>query len=475
MNGAVSLLVQQRPSPLGRRERRGRLLDEPLLAGQRDEALRQPFRVARLLPQPHGRRRRRDRPIKLVDVVQRPCVLVEQRGTLVSAQQVAAQHLLVACDGLSVRTRERRVTCGRGTEGGHCGVIARRDGVVQDPGEVGVVAVEQHAQHPRVKLPPDAGGQRVDHRAPGQLVAERDRIGTDLQHPESLGLRDGRQVVEQGPQQRQVHPGRDDGELVEACLRVRAQPAQPGQHGVDDGGGHRLPGRGEGLGDVERVSVGQPVQRLGVDARARGQGRHRGRAQRPQHQAPHLRAGQSAEYTTQRMLPAEFVVAVGQQQDGGQVADPPADVPHDVQGRAVGPVHVLDHQHGGVRSAGQLVGHGREDGTGVGSGERIGERPPSSPGPRRGTDPARAGSAGRRRSRREPPPNHATPSRKARTRLVLPMPASPRRAPPTPDRPRPPRPRPAGRPARAPSPAGTWPRAPSWQQWMPADSATRPW
>ena len=138
LHGAVALPVQQHPGPLGRRERRGGLLDEPLLAGQRDQTLRQPFHVARLLPQPHGRGRRFDRPVELVHVVQRPRVLVEQRGALVRAQQVAAQHLLVAGDGLPVRTRERRVPRGRRTEGGDHGIIARRSGVVQDPEEVGV-------------------------------------------------------------------------------------------------------------------------------------------------------------------------------------------------------------------------------------------------------------------------------------------------------------------------------------------------
>jgi hypothetical protein len=197
LHGAVALPLQQHPGPLGRRERRGGLFDEPLLAGQRDQTLRQPFHVARLLPQPHGRGRRFDRPVELVHVVERPRVLVEQRGALVRAQQVAAQHLLVAGDGLPVRTRERRVPRGRRTEGGDHGIIARRSGVVQDPEEVGGLAVEQHAQHPRVELPPDGGGQRVEHRAPGQLVAERHRIGTDFQHPETLGLRDGREVVAQ--------------------------------------------------------------------------------------------------------------------------------------------------------------------------------------------------------------------------------------------------------------------------------------
>ena len=54
------------------------------------------------------------------------------------------------------------------------------------------------------------------------------------------------------------------------------------------------------------------------------------------------------------MVPADLVVPVRQHQHRRQRGDPPDEVPQDVQGGFVGPVHVLDHQNGRVPGPAQL-------------------------------------------------------------------------------------------------------------------------
>ena len=71
------------------------------------------------------------------------------------------------------------------------------------------------------------------------------------------------------------------------------------------------------------------------------------------------------------MRRADLVVAVGDDEDRGQVRDVPAGVPQHVQRRLVGPVHVLDDQHA---RAGEHVEDRREHGLPVVPGERRGQR-----------------------------------------------------------------------------------------------------
>jgi hypothetical protein len=70
---------------------------------------------------------------------------------------------------------------------------------------------------------------------------------------------------------------------------------------------------------------------------------------------------------------ADLVVAVGQGEHGGQVADAPADVADDVQGGVVGPVEVLDEDDGGGQGIGELGEQGVEDFTDVLGGDRLGQ------------------------------------------------------------------------------------------------------
>ena len=98
-----------------------------------------------------------------------------------------------------MRTRERRVPRGRRTKGGDHGIIARRSGVVQDPEEVGGLAVEQHWEQAdledrlhlerfSLKLSGDGGeGGTITFRTSGKS-AEADGATTVLEAGEAAGV-----------------------------------------------------------------------------------------------------------------------------------------------------------------------------------------------------------------------------------------------------------------------------------------------
>ena len=117
------------------------------------------------------------------------------------------------------------------------------------------------------------------------------------------------------------------------------------------------------------------MQAAGVDRRTVRELRDRIRGERTQRQPPHHAAAEAAEHALQRVLTGDLVGPVGQEQQRGQVVDPAADVPQEVEGGAVGPVHVLDGQHGRPVRGGQLLEDGREHLPEVVRGEGVGERP----------------------------------------------------------------------------------------------------
>src|SRR5215470_4105805 len=71
-------------------------------------------------------------------------------------------------------------------------------------------------------------------------------------------------------------------------------------------------------------------------------------------------AGCLAQQAMQRMLAVQLVVAVGEDQDGRHVGDPPDEVTQRVKRRIVSPVNVLDNQHGRMLSPVQLRAQGGE-------------------------------------------------------------------------------------------------------------------
>ncbi len=120
-------------------------------------------------------------------------------------------------------------------------VVAGLDGVVQDARQVGRRPGEQRGGDPGVAVEPDGDRQRLHHGPAGQLVAERDGAGADLQHTDALGLGDGAEIRAERAQQRLLDLRGDDRQLLDDLPRGGGQPVHAGQDGVDDG--PRAPGR----------------------------------------------------------------------------------------------------------------------------------------------------------------------------------------------------------------------------------------
>ena len=113
--------------------------------------------------------------------------------------------------------------------------------------------------------------------------------------------------------------------------------------------------------DEERIPRGEREQIIRVDRAARAELPHRFLRQPAQRQVPYaVAAGRLAEQAMKRVLPVQFVVAVGKYQDGRQVSDPPDEVTQRVKRRVVGPVNVLDNQDGRMRGPAQLRAQGGE-------------------------------------------------------------------------------------------------------------------
>ena len=206
---------------------------------------------------------------------------------------------------LAVRAEPRRVLAGHGRVPQHRGGVAGRLGVVGEPRGVGAARVEplEHLAVQRRAAPRRHLGLE---REPRQLVAEGDGAAVHPRHARQQAF------VERlvgGVDQLRVGGAGDDGQALEQLARRRAQAGGPGEHGVADRGRDGGGGRGQHLGDVERVAAGAEVQGVGVDPVRLGQRAHRLGGQRRQLDALDAHGGgQLAEHDAQR---AGLVVAEG--------------------------------------------------------------------------------------------------------------------------------------------------------------------
>ncbi len=160
---------------------------------------------------------------------------------------------------------------------------------------------------------------------------------------------------------------RGSGEHRELLHRGAApvvEAFEAGQHGLHHArrhSGRRLAGP-EHLVHEERVAAGDGVQPLGVGTRGGADGvpelADRVGRERSEREVRRRDSGVAQrQQLVERVLPGE-VVAVGQQQQSGQLGDPAHQEPQRVEGGVVDPVDVLDHQHGGVARPRQLVTQG---------------------------------------------------------------------------------------------------------------------
>lgn len=200
----------------------------------------------------------------------------------------------------------------------------------------------------------------------------------DRQDPVLLGLGQRLQpLAEQRLGEVEADPRRHHGQVLHRGATRRGEPPQPRQHGVGDGGRHRVRRHRERLGQVERVAGGQRVEGWGVPAGAGRQHGDRGQGQGRQREPAHRDADQRAEQLPQRRAGVQRVVSEAEHEDGRQPAQPAGEVTQHVEGGVVGPVHVLDDEHG--RQAAELLDRCGEDVAARLRCERPLERPAGTP------------------------------------------------------------------------------------------------
>jgi len=270
------------------------------------------------------------------------------------------EHQAEVGDGRAVRARPGRVAGGSRPVPGDGVLVTGLRRVMDDPRHVGSVVLDQGGEDALVQRHEPRRWHRAGDGPPGQLVPEGDLLGGHGEQAAFLGGGQGGHGGGTGDEradQPAFQSGRHDGQLVEHVLGRRVQPPDPGQHGIGDGGRHLLTlRRGQQLVHEERIPRGERVQVSRIDRAARAELAHGVRRQPAQRQPPHVVAARRvAEQAIQRVRTAQLVVAVGEHEDGGQLGDPPDEVAQRVERRVVGPVHVLDDQHGRVLGPGQLA------------------------------------------------------------------------------------------------------------------------
>ena len=177
-------------------------------------------------------------------------------------------------------------------------------------------------------------------------MAERDVRVHDLQRPSRDAFVEWAETVFANlTEQPRLDVRRNDRDGVEQTSRGRAEARRAREHDVANGLRDVTAARCKRLDDEERVATRLPIQ-LGWIDRVRGRElldsliRQWLDAQPPQSR----RRGDISEDDAKRMAPVEFVVAVAEDEQHGQVVDPPPEKLHHVERRRIRPVDVLQHQ-----------------------------------------------------------------------------------------------------------------------------------
>jgi hypothetical protein len=124
-------------------------------------------------------------------------------------------------------------------------------------------------------------------------------------------------------EQPRFHAGAGQRGDLEQLPGVGAQAGRPGQHGVPGRNRHRCHPGPQDLGDVERVSAGQLVQRGGFQVTAAGQLVHRAGGQGGQADPPGgALPGQLAQRDPQLIVRGQIVVAEGDDEQDPGLAEP---------------------------------------------------------------------------------------------------------------------------------------------------------
>ncbi len=247
----------------------------------------------------------------------------------------------------------------RGGTDGRCGRVLQHGGRV--PGAVGMI--RQHRQivrgdragpHRRQYLPVHlqtaGGGHGIQHRQPGQLVAELGHLTMGAHDSAGHGLVESLLRVRQdGGQQGRRDPDTQDGQHVHHAARRGRQTRQAACHGLAHGGRNGLGRGGQDLRDDERVAGGDLIHLRGVHCVSGGQPGDGPAAQGGQIVAVHPRiAGQRSQKSGQVVGAADLVVAVGGQHQRRNARQTASQVAQQVHRGLIGPVDVLDDQQAGI-------------------------------------------------------------------------------------------------------------------------------
>lgn len=279
-----------------------------------------------------------------VDQIERVGQLKEQAGVLPAVQRVAIpQHRGQLVDGLAVRTGGDRLSdrarAGPDDELG----VSSEGGVMNDPRRACPPLCQEPGDE---RIPPDAfeRGEGVLDGPASQFVPEPDLVGTAVEHSGVLGRAECC-LVSIGKLDRKppLDPAGHHGQPAHGRDGFVGQLGEPGQDGIFDSGRNRIDGRGNHLGDEERIAARDGEQLLGSDRCAGCELSDTDLSQRPERNAYHSRATQQSEDGPQRVRQRKVLLAVGQHEDQGCGPDPPGDVTDGVQRAVVGPMQILEH------------------------------------------------------------------------------------------------------------------------------------
>ncbi len=148
------------------------------------------------------------------------------------------------------------------------------------------------------------------------------------------------------PDQPQFDPGADQRRDIQQIAGLAAQTRCPRQHCVASRLRDVVHPRLYHLGDIERVSAGQPVQRGRLKPASVGQDPNRagGKGWQP-HPPRRPLCGKVTKSKAKRISRRQAVVTVGGNEQHRSVPDAPAKEPQQIDGRLIGPVNVLHNDH----------------------------------------------------------------------------------------------------------------------------------
>ena len=207
---------------------------------------------------------------------------------------------------------------------------------------------DQVAHDGRVQLTTSYGGEAVEHRVAGQLVPVRRDPAADLEQVGPLALLEviGTRSADR-EQQVELDAVGHHGRRLQGCPGTRRQTPRHGRPPRRGPSRAALALGGKHLGHEERVARGDGVDPRRLDVMTVREAGDRLQAQRREADARGAcRAGEMTHHLGHPWWWVRRVLAVGQDQHGRRVRQPATEVDEQVERCLVGPVQVLDDDHG---------------------------------------------------------------------------------------------------------------------------------